>query len=156
MGPNKALLKKTLEQIKAHPELHNQNFWVVANEENLCGTAMCFAGHAAVLSGAENPDPKKHFIEDWYVRKDNLAYMNYEDTYQVPFKDYESVSKYAGRELGLTSEQSDWLFDSNRTLEEIESAVEELITYGTLEAAEYHDDYDDYDYDDYCDCEECY
>jgi hypothetical protein len=38
------LLKKVRDEIVMNPESHNQAMW-------FCGTTMCIAGHAAVLSG---------------------------------------------------------------------------------------------------------
>lgn len=43
---NVELLQKTMQHIKDHPEQHWQDIWV-----NECGTAACFCGWAALLSG---------------------------------------------------------------------------------------------------------
>jgi len=49
MSPNVPLLRQTMAQIEAHPEQWDQGSWT---KELTCGTAYCFAGWAAVLSGA--------------------------------------------------------------------------------------------------------
>lgn len=46
MTVNVELLEQVMQHITDHPEQHNQNFWV-----DECGTAGCFAGWAALLSG---------------------------------------------------------------------------------------------------------
>src|SRR6186713_354737 len=70
--PNIELLQKTLEYIKAYPQTWNQDDWfMILNEDtmelvphlveievtevNSCGTAMCFAGHAALMEGFPAP-----------------------------------------------------------------------------------------------------
>jgi hypothetical protein len=48
--PNVPLLRKVLTHIEEHPDEHHQAQWAVRTG---CGTAYCFAGWAAVMSGAE-------------------------------------------------------------------------------------------------------
>jgi hypothetical protein len=48
--PNVPLLRKVLTHIEEHPDEHDQAQWAVRTG---CGTAYCFAGWAAVMSGAE-------------------------------------------------------------------------------------------------------
>lgn len=45
---NHDLMVKTLAEIERSPERWDQGWWV---REKACGTAYCFAGHAAALSG---------------------------------------------------------------------------------------------------------
>lgn len=156
MTVNLELLNATLEMIKANPDKYDQNSWVKTDEYSPCGTTMCFAGQAAVLAGAEIPDPKKHNIVDWFVSKDEKkSYLNIDDVYygnnEVPS---EHVQDFATRELNLSFEEREYLFECDRTIEEIERAVRELNETGRIQTM-WHDDEDDYDYDDYCDCEEC-
>lgn len=152
---NKELLQDTLNLIKARPETHNQSNWVIANPASPCGTTMCFAGHAAVLAGAETPDPKKHVISDWYVGKDG-QYVNYGEACGLGYHETKGVALFAQNALGLSSEYADYLFHASISRERLEEAVEELITTGSLSAVDNYDEYDDYyDGDDGCDCEEC-
>lgn len=48
---NVELLRKELEYITAFPEEHQQKDWLVMNRENVCGTAGCLAGNAALHAG---------------------------------------------------------------------------------------------------------
>lgn len=48
---NVELLKETLQVIEKNPHNYDQSNWVRKDSQNVCGTAMCIAGHAAVLSG---------------------------------------------------------------------------------------------------------
>ena len=52
--PNKALLRQTLDYIRAHETDWIQNHWIMPAEDRedpSCGTAYCFAGWAVALSG---------------------------------------------------------------------------------------------------------
>lgn len=46
---NIELLEKTMQYIKDHPEKHKQDVFI--RDTNECGTAACFCGWAAMLSG---------------------------------------------------------------------------------------------------------
>lgn len=147
---NKELLQETLAWIKTKPADYNQGNWVQKAEESPCGTQMCFAGHAAVLAGAENPDPKKHFIGDWYVKNDeSKSYLNWLDIQKESRSNYTHVQEFATNALGLTAADASYLFGADRTVEEIEVAVEELLEYGNIQTFGYSDE-DRY----YC-CEDC-
>lgn len=94
--PNVELLQQTMQHIKDHPEQHDQHIWV-----NSCGTAGCFAGWAALLSG--------WFIED-------LRY--YGDFRWTTF----------GRELlDLTPDEAFKLFCSSNTVPMLELMVKDLV-----------------------------
>lgn len=47
---NVELLKKVRDQIRAHPDLHDQSYYGM---QLPCGTKHCIAGWACVLSGAQ-------------------------------------------------------------------------------------------------------
>ena len=47
MTLNVPLAEKVLAMIDAHPEMHDQNWWL----EPECGTTACIAGHAMLASG---------------------------------------------------------------------------------------------------------
>lgn len=67
LTPNIPLLRKVLEQIDAHPELHDQgSFDATAYDDrsNACGTSHCVAGWAIVLSDGYRYDPKRQQFLD--------------------------------------------------------------------------------------------
>lgn len=146
---NKGLLKNTLDLIKLKPAEHDQAQWVTTAENSTCGTTMCFAGHAAVLSGAaEIPDPKKHLIDNWYVGNDG-KYLNYFDRQYMSSADATPVAKVAQRELGLTDEQADYLFGPDLDVEDLDDAVDDLLNDREISAlSAYYDD----DYEGSCTC----
>lgn len=140
---NKELLKATIDVINAKPELHDQANWVRIEEENVCGTAMCFAGHAAILAGAEAPDPKKHYVADWFIAKGG-KYLNWKEADAADADEQiVSVASYARNALGLDFETSDYMFDGDRTREELTEAVDDLLNDRPVVV--YDDDEDDYD-----------
>jgi len=156
MAVNLELLNSTLARIKELPQEYRQSTWVSQAENNVCGTTMCFAGHAAVLAGAEIPNPKKHSIVDWFVAEDeNNSYLNLDDAYysngDTP---NQHVQDFATKALGLTYKQREYLFEADRTMDQIEQAVHELNTYGEIlsydddpcecgcEDDDYYEDYD--------------
>lgn len=141
---NTKLLNDTVRVIQAQPEKYYQGTWI-SNQET-CGTTMCFAGHAAVLAGAETPDPSKHEIADWYVEKGTNKYLNWRQAgHSGP---YESVRQYATNALGITDAEASYLFDGDRSWDSILTAVEELNETGQVELPDVED------YEDYC-CESC-
>ncbi len=142
MTYNKELLKQTLQRIKTVPMEYNQGHWVKVEEANVCGTTMCFAGHAAILAGAEVPDPKKHVVADWYVAKDDSnSYLNWRQAEAKDCQEYETVSQFAQRALGLNWDEQDYLFDADRTVEEIEEAVQSVLTYDIMDLPDTDEDY---------------
>jgi hypothetical protein len=108
MERNVVLLEKTLEHIKAFPEDWDQGYY-------RCGTAMCFAGHASMLAGAQ-----------WAVDDgEPLSAM-----LVTPSGQYMDVHNFAKRELGLTEPEAGWLFDGNNDIAELEEIVDSLKNGG--------------------------
>jgi hypothetical protein len=104
---NVALLRKTMEHIEAHPEEHDQATWV-------CGSQMCFAGHAAVADGA-TLEPGMYMpnaMSEWLGTT--------------------HVSDYAQRALGLTSGEANRLFYADNSVEDLRVLVDDLIEKGHL------------------------
>lgn len=94
---NIELLEKTIQYIKDHPEKHYQREWV-----NTCGTAACFCGWAAMLSG--------------YTAA------------QIKEKEHEVIMTYFGADLlGLNSEEAYMLFKAQNTREMLELMVKDLV-----------------------------
>lgn len=145
---NKELIKNTMDLIKAQPEVYDQDNWVSEDAYSPCGTTMCFAGHVAVLAGAEIPDPKKHQIFDWYVGPEG-EYLNYKDFWNLN-KPGESVSAYARKAMGIDNDEALYMFAHDRSVEDLELAVKELLEHGAIRT--FNDDEDDYE--DYC-CDRC-
>lgn len=125
---NEKLLLETLEHIENNPQTWEQGDWYVwvgsdghlvrgyggitVEEVNSCGTAMCFAGHAAIKSGfppAPAPEVGKTTLSPW------------KNEHGV------EVMDYARDRLGLTRGQSDVLFDATNTLEDLRTLVEAII-----------------------------
>lgn len=96
--PNIELLEKTMQYIKDHPEQHNQELW--------CGTAQCFAGWAACLSG-------KYDLTKW--QHGELAFL---DNYHPS-----DVGRHV---LGLNYADARELFQATNTVNELELMVKDL------------------------------
>lgn len=96
---NVELLQETMQHLTDHPEQHNQGIVV-----DCCGTAACFAGRSALLSG-------------WSVSKIASA-----DIYQ-----------YA-QLLGLTKAQARTLFWFDNTRPMLELMVKDLVNDDVLRA----------------------
>ena len=115
MTVNVPLLRKTLEYVESHPEEWDQSTWI-------CGSAGCFAWHAAMIDGAEpltaNPE---------YVRADNddppdKVHPADGDAYPV---DHIHVAARAARVLGFGPELPA-LFRASNTLDDLRRIVGRL------------------------------
>lgn len=110
--PNVALLEETLTYIRDHPEEWDQTKWV-------CGTAACFAGRAALLSGHTVPQTHTTHVTDmvgWF-RTDGD----------------ERVGEVAERELGITFDQAEDLFNATNTMDDLEHVVKNIINESQAE-----------------------
>lgn len=119
---NANLLKLTMLYIQTFPEQHDQHDWV-----NPCDSTMCFAGHAAVLSGATF---KKKIYDDegeWLVHPVTGKHKDWQSDNRI------YVSEFARQKLGLTQAESDYLFHQSRTKEQLEEAVEKLADGYTVD-----------------------
>lgn len=108
MTINKELLVKTLAFIKANPETWDQGDWV-------CGTTMCFAGHACVLNGDKlitDPD------DDWQGCVQGVTDPHDGDPMHA--------SERARLILGLDHVDSKRLFHAGNSLERLDEIVAEL------------------------------
>lgn len=128
---NVKLLREVLQYIETHPQKWNQQAWFKVGqrsngepifnkvtlqfeEVNSCNTSMCFAGHAALMSGFDAP-PKNDYLM-WRGWGPGLRKAETMD-----------VDEYAREVLGLTFEQADVLFQGENTLEDLKEIVENLI-----------------------------
>lgn len=119
MSINMPLLERTLRHIEAHPEQWDQKTWY-------CGTAGCFAWHAAVLAGgeplpnapayvrAEDDDPPEHVYPCGTF---GLVETAVHETAV-------HVADRATRVLGLPDDSR--LFAFNNTLDDLRRIVEDL------------------------------
>lgn len=110
--PNVELLRRVLEHITAHPEEHDQRVWARHTD---CGTAMCLAGHAVTITG--------HAIDYGKHSWSGLVYLT---------RAGESIEDVAARELGLSDDQAENLFDPDNTRAELWREAAQ-ITDGAIE-----------------------
>ncbi len=110
------LLDEALAFVLAHPEHHNQGFWLFTGpggtvwtgvREPACGTTGCLAGWGAALH-----DPQlRVFNGEEVVLRDGRAV---------------SIESYARHVFGITFSQSRYLFAGVRTVDELEIAIKEI------------------------------
>lgn len=114
---NAELLRKTMDWVDQHPETHDQGKWF---DLTPCGAKYCFAGHAAILAGAQEPT---HLTvsQMWFIDVDGVAVDSY-----IPGAT-RSVEQHAQRVLGLTSGQAGYLFDADRSRAELRVLVDAII-----------------------------
>lgn len=114
------LLERTMSFIEQHPELHDQEDWF-----NPCKTAYCFAGHAALLSGVEEPKSAGLEGDDiWGVTADNKSVV-LDDEGDDP-EGTRSISYYAQERLGLSFRQANAMFSGFNSREVLRHLVDAL------------------------------
>lgn len=115
--PNVALLNQTLAYIEAHPQEWDQTTWH-------CGTTACFAGHAALLDGAEWAPANVPIGELVLARDDDpdLNVLVLDGTPSV------FVDDRAQRILGLTEYQATELFSGCNSLDDLRTLVAEFTS----------------------------
>lgn len=118
---NVALLQATMAYIEKNPEQHDQNNWITA-----CGTAFCYAGHAAILAGAARPGNEvAEWGRSWAINVETLESLavesvsGYSDTVKP-------IDEFAAARLGLTLDEADVLFDGDQTLRTLRILVDAL------------------------------
>lgn len=117
------LLEDTMALIEAHPEQHDQAHWFADMQSHDCETTFCFAGHAAILSGAQPPNDG----QSWYVDPETgLAVLYGTDGAQ-------HVMVYAQNKLGLTDVQADKLFHGANTVERLRALVNDYTLLASAE-----------------------
>lgn len=108
--PNVELLETVLTDVIAHPEHHHQESW---GKRTPCGTAYCLAGLAIVTV---YPDAEFHWVGDA-----DLAYASILD---VPIiNGLTNISFTARVLLGLNWYEQDYLFNGDRTINELTTAL---------------------------------
>lgn len=116
---NYPLLRKTMETIDADPESHDQGSW---GTQKGCGTTMCFAGHAAFLSGA---------VLIWEKSDTEIMYA---DECMTPEGGRQEIEIYAARQLGLDSREVADLFYDAETIEDLHAVMELILAQEAQEA----------------------
>jgi hypothetical protein len=120
---NVELLEDTMKHIEENPQTWSQNNWYVWRtatgdkywgvvttemvETNSCGSAYCFAGHAALSAGFSAP-PKENYA-GWFGQ--NGQY----------------VDEFARETLGLTQAQADALFHGDNSMDDLRNMVDAII-----------------------------
>lgn len=137
---NAERLQGTLDYIKAHPEKHHQCTWISfeggppgqadLSDPDLdpvhgCGTVACYAGWASLLYGPE---------ERWRPVRLGSEFFDHPARGQIHTRHLAPVL------LDLDADEADYLFSATRTLDELETAIGEIID-GTFVARD-----EDYDY----------
>lgn len=109
---NVELMQEVMQQIKDHPEQHRQAWWFTLEGPD-CGTAMCFAGWACVLSGWQ-PVFINSLSRAEKVRKDG---------------ELRETGRVAAELLGLEmrGDSYPYLFSTEHTIDDLERMVKELI-----------------------------
>lgn len=117
---NVVLLMATMATIKMHPEKHDQGTWV-----DPCNTTMCFAGHAAVISGATFDKDIFESEDGWLIDPNGKHVSEYDAIDEnCHLKDgYLYINEYAREKLGLNYQESSYLFNHSRTPWELEEAI---------------------------------
>lgn len=119
MEVNTTLLRQTMNQIRAFPELHDQNVFF---KDTDCGTAACFAGWVCILSGYQPVIDGSNF----------RCFVSLPEGHWVPA--WETAQEL----LGLTDEQACVLFSPLLGPSDLEAVVADLIVDGELSQ---HKDY---------------
>lgn len=111
----------TLDFIHDNPERHDQDVWMMDEEDwknpHSCGTSACVAGWGALFAGY------RPVRDNGYM----VSLPDSEDTIPVPFA--------AADVFGLDSETADWLFEAYRTTDELEYVRQTLRAGGTVQDA---------------------
>lgn len=116
---NTQLLQETIAAVLAQPEKHKQSEW-------RCETGMCFAGHAAMLAGAEWAHPED--LTNPYIKTTGTLDVH--------------VSNYAAEALGLDGLEEAVLFEGDNTTEDLVKMVDNLLNGRHIQDG-VGDDYDD-------------
>jgi hypothetical protein len=142
MERNLELLKTTWNFIKNNPEKHQQSDFI---NHTQCGTQMCFAGHAAVISGAEFPRDDS----PWFLTEDGRLSEKDKDGLRKGIY----IEEYARNVLGMTNDESHFIFyytSNNGFAGRIEHLIE-LWEKDQPFAYNFYDDSAEYD-DEPCPC----
>jgi hypothetical protein len=120
--PNLPLLRKALTQIEL-PGVWDQSTWMRTDQKSMCGTAGCIAGWAVELTGRY--DLLLARVNEHDIHNTEL-YAEYAQDRETGEKEF--IEEVARRELGLTEDEAEYLFDGNNgrhTLMTVAAAIAE-------------------------------
>lgn len=146
--PNVPLLNAVIEHIEANPNDWYQGDWrtlrtFLRDDQGIpvplpaadCGTAMCFAGWAAQLSGAEYAYPAGDGeLHDDVIVSDGTDSVEAAHIVRTD-EGLVHVQDYATRALGIDEGQSNRLFHGANTLADLKRHVARIIEQGRIEQA---------------------
>lgn len=118
---NVTLLQNTMKFIEEHPEQHNQAHWVTA-----CGTAFCYAGHAAILSGASLPQGDVMDLGQYWIIDLVSLQSRGGNAYDIRDGVALPVDVFAAERLGITDDEAEVLFEGDRTITGLRALVDAL------------------------------
>lgn len=136
LEPNIPLLRKTLEHIEAHPEEWKQETW-------RCATGMCFAGWAVTIADRQWAADKNSSFGSFVVADENdRNAMGTENIYKSePGVLHPGIERIVNcddaaiRELGISEDDADVLFDSDNDLHSLKLYVAEIEQHGRIISA---------------------
>ena len=108
---NLPLLRKTVEHIHL-PGVWDQSTWMHTSERTECGTAGCLAGWAVELSGRYELIFERH-------EETNDPVLYVEKVRDLDTGEEEFLETVAIRELGLTDDEGEYLFDGSNSMADI-------------------------------------
>jgi hypothetical protein len=114
--PNVALLDEVLAYITANPSVWDQRMW-------RCGTTACFAGHAALRTGATWAHPEDKNETDLLATAEDIAAGI---SFREGERDLVDVEECAKRALGISWREADELFSGGNTLGDLYDRVREI------------------------------
>lgn len=123
---NAGLLKLTMDYITLFPEKHDQSDWV-----NPCDSTMCFAGHAAMLTGATFKNKIYSETGEWMV--DAVSGKHKRWDWDDESQNLVEIQTWARDQLGLTQREADYLFSDRRTVWQLKEAVQKFSNGYTVD-----------------------
>lgn len=117
---NVELLQATMRYVEEHPAEHNQEHW-----RTECGTAFCYAGHAALLAGATRPTFGTGWDLHWAVNVVTLESAD-QTADEMRVSGSLHIDEFAASQLGITMHEADALFDGYRTVAGLHALVNAL------------------------------
>lgn len=111
------LLEAAMSEIEQNPEHHDQQAWSKNVLNRDCQTTFCYAGHVAILAGAQPPTDA---LMGWYV--------DFESNTTQPWSVRSAlfVGEYAQKKLGITEKDADALFHGAATIPQLRVMVDRI------------------------------
>ena len=124
--PNLPLLRKAVEWAEAEAakplteSAWDQSVYRMSGSEldRTCGTAFCIAGYVAEITGAQWAGAGQ---SSWLVADDDDPPEHVSPMYGLVF-----IEHRVSRLLGVTEREGEYLFDPDRTIDDLRIAAEEI------------------------------